>query len=249
MGAGRTGVEPQPAVTRPGAAAGSGDPGRWVRTVRPSVPGGTGGGATARARVGACARGRSGGPARSAPGRCGPSSGPCRGRGPARSGCGCWPAGCAAPTCTSPRATSHRAGPARCRATRSSAWWRSAAQAPCASPSATGSGSPGCAAPADGAAGAGRAGRTSVPARCSPAGTPTAATPSTPSSPTPTPTGSRPGSATPRWRRCCAPGTSGTGRCGGPSCHRVAGWGSTVSARPRTSSHRWRSPRGRWCTC
>ena len=46
-----------------------------------------------------------------------------------------------------------------------------------------------------------------------------------------------------RRRRCCAPGSSATGRCERPSCRPAVGSGSTASARRRTSSRRSRSPR------
>ena len=49
--------------------------------------------------------------------------------------------------------------------------------------------------------------------------------------------------------RCCAPASSATARCGGPSCPRAAGSGSTGSARPRTSRPRSRSPKAPPCTC
>lgn len=47
-------------------------------------------------------------------------------------------------------------------------------------------------------------------------------------------------SARPRRRRCCAPGSSVTVRCGGPRYARVVGWGCTGSGPPHTS--RSRSP-------
>ena len=51
------------------------------------------------------------------------------------------------------------------------------------------------------------------------------------------------------WRRCCAPGSSATARCDGPTCRRAAGWGSTASAAARTWPPRSRSPGAPRCTC
>ena len=49
--------------------------------------------------------------------------------------------------------------------------------------------------------------------------------------------------------RCCAPASSATARCGGPSCRRAGGSASTASAARPTSPPRSRWPRARRCTC
>ena len=54
---------------------------------------------------------------------------------------------------------------------------------------------------------------------------------------------------TSRRRRCCARGSSATGRWRGRTCRRAAGSASTGSGRRRTSSPRSPSPRARRCTC
>ena len=191
-------------------------------------------------------------PARSGASRCASANAPIRARVPGKSWSRCARAGCAAPTCTWPRATCapHRAGV--CPATRSSARSSHSARARAGfARRATGSASPGCAAPAARAGSAAAATRTSASPHASPAGTPTAATPSyaTVRERLRLPAAGR-ASTTSRPRRCCAPGSSATGRCAGPTCRPAGGSASTGSARSAhlaaQVAHRRRARR---CTC
>ena len=55
-------------------------------------------------------------------------------------------------------------------------------------------------------------------------------------------------SRTSRPRRCCAPGSSATGRCARPRCRPAGRWASTASAARPTSPPSSRCPRGCGCT-
>ena len=135
------------------------------------------------------------------------------------------------------------------RGTRSWGRWPRPGQGRPVSQPGTGSAWPGWRGPTGGAGTAGGAWRTCAPPRCTPGGTSLAGTPSTWWPPTPTCITCRTGSATSRPHRCCAPGSSATGRCCGPRSRRAGGSGCGGSAGPRTWPPRSRWPRARPCTC